>query len=67
MRVNVDLMIKETEGVDTRRGLAEFLNTKEVEVSERTLYRWKHGTFNKNKVMAAAKAVEMELRDVIIL
>lgn len=61
-------MISYTEGVDTVGDLAEFLNTKGVAVSERTLWRWRKGTgFNKNRIMAAAKAMGMGLKDVIIL
>lgn len=68
MRIDVDQMIKKTKGVKTIPDLAEFLNTKGVEVSGRTLYRWIKGIgFNKSKVIAAAKAVGIELRDVVIL
>lgn len=67
MRVNIDRMIEETEGVSTVESLADLLNEKSVDISARTLFRWRNGGFHTKKVEAAAVALKMELKDIIIL
>ena len=68
IKVDVDRMIRETEGVDSIYDLADLLTEKGVAITARTLFRWKKGgSIGKPKLMATAEALGMELRDILIL
>lgn len=67
MKIDVDKMVEAAEGVSTVLGLVVHLTELGIPVAERTLYRWKEGTFNKGKVESAAKAVNLEMKDIVIM